>query len=268
MLIKTLLNNCYHFKSFVYGACHLHRNENKLTVEIQPRKNSKPECPTCGRRCPQYDTQPSRKFEFIPLWGIRVFFEYRPRRVSCPKHGVVVEFMPWARGKSHSTIAHMLFLAEWARVLSWKEVSRRFKTHWHNVYEAVKYVVEWGMKQRDMTGITAIGVDEISVRKGHRYITLVYQINEHCKRLLWVVKEEMFAPWFGSSTILECREESRLSMCVQICGNLTSRLLRVGYLRLYIFWTGFTLCRKSIKVLMKFGQQNIVSSKPLVKNLS
>ncbi len=54
------------------------------------------------------------------------------------------------------------------------------------MHQAVKYVVEWGLKHRDMTGITAIGVDEISVRKGHKYITLVYQINEHCKRLLWI----------------------------------------------------------------------------------
>ncbi len=127
MLIKTILNKCYHFKSFVYGACHLNRKEDKLFVEIKPRKNSKPECPECGKRCAQYDTQRRRRFEFIPFWGIRVFFEYRPRRVNCPEHGVHVECMPWAQGKSHSTIPHMLFLAEWARVLSWKEVARRFK---------------------------------------------------------------------------------------------------------------------------------------------
>jgi transposase len=94
--------------------------------------------------------------------------------------------MPWAQGKCHSTIPHMLFLSEWARLLSWQEVSRRFKTSWRKVCEAVTYVVQWGLEHRDMTNITAIGVDEISIRKGHKYLTLVYQINENCKRLLWV----------------------------------------------------------------------------------
>lgn len=186
MLIKTLLNYCYHFKSFVYGKCTFDRSQAKLTVEIKARKNAKPLCPHCNRSCPQYDKQKKRLFEFIPFWGIRVFFSYRPRRVECPEHGVVVEAMPWAQGKCHSTIPHMLFLAEWARVLSWKEVSRRFKTSWRKVCEAVTYVVQWGLQHRDMTNITAIGVDEISICKGHKYLTLVYQINEHCKRLLWV----------------------------------------------------------------------------------
>lgn len=186
MLIKTLLNYCYPFKSFVYGKCTFNRNHGKLTVKIKARKNAKPICPHCEKSGPQYDKQKERLFEFIPFWGIRVFFSYRPRRLECPEHGVVVEAMPWAQGKSHSTIPHMLFLAEWARVLSWKEVSRRFKTSWRKVCDAVTYVVQWGLDHRDMTNITAIGVDEISIRKGHKYLTLVYQINEHCRRLLWV----------------------------------------------------------------------------------
>ncbi len=118
MLIKTLLNNRYRFKSFVYGKCRFGKENEKLFVQMKPRRNAKPVCPYCGRPCVQYDTQKERLFEFIPIWGIRVFFRYRPRRLDCPEHQVVAKQIPWAKRKSHSTIPHMLFLADWARRLS------------------------------------------------------------------------------------------------------------------------------------------------------
>jgi hypothetical protein len=48
---------------------------------------------------PQYDRLPPRQFEFVPLWGIAVFFLYLMRRVDCAKCGVRVEQVPWADGE-------------------------------------------------------------------------------------------------------------------------------------------------------------------------
>src|SRR5262249_23670273 len=50
----------------------------------------------------------------------------------------------------------------------------------------VQGAVRWGLADRDLDGIAAIGVDEVQWRKGHRYLTLVYQIDGHCRRLLYV----------------------------------------------------------------------------------
>ena len=50
------------------------------------------ECCDCGTRCPTYDTQPSRDDEYVPLWGMSVYFRYSPRRVSCKQHGIHVEY--------------------------------------------------------------------------------------------------------------------------------------------------------------------------------
>ena len=99
MLIKTLLNRIEHFKSFVYGAVTFQdiNGSEALVVEIKARANSKPECPECGKLCKKRDTQPVRFFEYVPIWGaFKVFFQYAPRRVACPVHGVKVEYMPWA----------------------------------------------------------------------------------------------------------------------------------------------------------------------------
>jgi len=64
-----------------------------------------------------------------------------------------------------------------------------FRTSWNTVYRAVTLAVLWGIANRSLEGVTAVGIDEIQWRKGHKYLTLVYQIQDGCKRLLWVGAE-------------------------------------------------------------------------------
>jgi len=191
MLIKTILNNCHKFKSFIYGKAYFTEDEGRqvLNVEILPRKNAKCICSNCHKPAPGYDRLEERRFEFIPVWGFPVFFIYRMRRVECSTCGIRVEEVPWAYGKHHQTKAYMQFLAHWARKLSWKEVAESFQTTWPKIFHAVKYIVEWGLTHRELSGITAIGIDELQWHKGHEYLTLVYQINSEAIRLLWVGKD-------------------------------------------------------------------------------
>ena len=191
MRIETVLNHCYRHKSFVYGGVHWEQigRKDALVVDIVPRKNGLAECSECGTHAPVYDHLDERQFDFVPLWNIQVYFRYTMRRVDCPVHGVRVERIPWAEGKSHLTKPFQLFLARWARKLSWKEVAQSFGTTWDNVFRSVKAIVEYGMKRRRIEGITAIGVDEIQYGKGHKYLTLVYQIDAHMRRLLFVGQE-------------------------------------------------------------------------------
>jgi hypothetical protein len=98
----------------------------------------------------------------VPLWGLKVFLVYAPRRVQCPEHGVVVEQMPWALGKRPLTQAYGWFLAGWARRLSWKEVAEVFQASWESVFRSVEMAVEWGRAHMDLGGIPSIGVDEIA----------------------------------------------------------------------------------------------------------
>jgi transposase len=187
MLIKTLLNKVERFKSFIYGNSRFAtvNGADALIVDIKPRRNSKPECPECGKRGKTYDTQPSRLFEYVPIWAFKVFFRYSPRRVLCPACGIKVEAMPWGYGKEQMTFSYQVYLARWARRLSWKETADIFKTSWDSVFRAVQFVVDYGLANRNLDGVTEIGVDEIAVFKGHKYLTLVYQINAGARRLLW-----------------------------------------------------------------------------------
>jgi transposase len=147
---------------------------------------------------------PARRFEFVPLWGLAVFLVYAMRRVSCPSCGVKVETVPWASGKHQVTDTYAWFLARWARRLSWKEVAEVFHTSWEKVFRSVEMAVEWGRAHQNLSGVRAIGIDEVAWQRGPRFLTLVYQIDAGCRRLLWVgearrVKTLLgFFRWFGT----------------------------------------------------------------------
>lgn len=191
MQLKTILNRVHKFKSFVYGRIvWLDTGINlALLVEILPRANSKPICSGCREIGPGYDTLPVRMFEFVPFWNIAVFFAYALRRVNCPRCGVKVESVPWADGKNTLTRTYMQFLAAWAKRLSWNETAVAFRTTWEKVFRSVEWVVQWGLGHRDMSNVESIGVDEVLWQRGHKYLTVVYQIDNGCKRLLWVGKD-------------------------------------------------------------------------------
>jgi hypothetical protein len=133
-----------------------------------------------------YDQLAERQFEFIPFLGFLVFLMCSMRRVDCRRCGIVVEEVPWGDGKRTLTRAYMLFLARWARRLSWKETAEAFRTSWEKVFDAVEHVVTYGLEHRVLGQIDAIDVNEIQYAKGHKYLTLVYQIDLGVTRLLWI----------------------------------------------------------------------------------
>ncbi len=226
MQLKTILNRVQKFKSFVYGTiCWVEdAKEPTIEAELSSRANSRPICSGCDRKRPGYDRLPIRRFEFIPMWGIKVFFLYAPRRVDCPTCGIRVERMPWSEGKHRLTETYAWFLAGWARRLSWKEVAEAFRTTWDHVFCSVEMAVTWGREQRDLSGIKAIGIDEIQWQRGHKYLTLVYQIDAGCRRLLWIGKKRKvktllgFFRWFGKERTLELD---------YICSDMWKPYLRV-----------------------------------------
>lgn len=160
---------------------------------MRARHGSKGKCSGCGHPGPTYDHLGVRRFEFVPFWGFAVFLLYCMRRIDCRRCGVKVEALPWGHGKNQMTTAYVLFLAHWARKLSWKETALSFRTSWDKVCKAVEVVVQWGLDHRELGQIGAIGVDEIAYAKGHKYLTLVYQIDADCTRLLWIGKERTVA---------------------------------------------------------------------------
>ena len=188
MRLKRILNQCTDFKPFVIGNAKFSNGRKKIEVQMHARANSKPICSVCKTVGTCYDRLPKRGFQFVPFWGFQIFFVYAMRRVDCKNCGIKVENVPWASGKQTITHHYANYLAGWAKEMSWKSVASRFRTSWQTVYRAVQEVVAYGLDNRNIQRVTALGVDEVQYQHGHTYMTLVYQIDQNCRRLLWVGK--------------------------------------------------------------------------------
>ncbi|GAC1451856.1 MAG: ISL3 family transposase [Isosphaeraceae bacterium] len=226
MRIQTILNRVEKFKSFVYGPARFETQASGLAllVRMKPRKNSLPFCSRCGRRGPVYDRLEDRRFEFVPLWGILVFLAYRMRRVDCKRCGVTVEMVPWCDGKNQLTTSYRWYLATWAKRLSWSEVGSIFRTSWDSVARAVEHAVAWGLAHRDLSAVTAVGVDEIAWARGHTYLTLVYDVSGATKRLLAVAEQRTEA------SLRSCLESLGESVCRKVqyvCSDMWRPYLNV-----------------------------------------
>ncbi len=227
MHLKTILNRVTNYKLFVFGKVTWKGDSltPALDVEVKPRANGQPVCFGCGKRVPGYDTMPTpRRFGFIPLWGIAIVFVYSMRRVDCPACGVKVERVPWAEGKSTMTTEYAWYLAQWARRMSWKEVSESLRVSWDSVFKAVKEAVNWGLEHRDLEAITSISVDEVQWHRGHKYQTVVYQIDEIQKRLLWIGPDRKAKTLLRFFRFLGKERTTRLDF---ICSDMWQGYLKV-----------------------------------------
>lgn len=204
MQFQTILNSVEKYKGFKYGPVKLVKDETGkwLRVRIEPDKRCKGRCSRCGTPGSTYDTLPERRYQFVPLWAIPVFFLYAARRIACKPCGKpVVEAIPWALGKSPITRAFAWFLAAWAKRMSWQETADAFKVSWDTVFGAVSMAVAYGLAHRKLEGIETIGVDEVSWQHG-KFLTAVYQLDEGCRRLLWLGEERKEKTLHGFFDIL------------------------------------------------------------------
>jgi transposase len=106
-----------------------------------------------------------------------------------------------------------------------REINCRTVSHsWDKVFDAVEHVVTWGLEHRVPGQIDAIGVDEIQYARGHKYLTLVYQIDLGVTRLLWVGKERTTESFQGFFTVIG---EEIASKIVFVCSDMWEPYLKV-----------------------------------------
>lgn len=182
MPIKSLIRETITLQGFRIES--VDRFSFGIGIKIVPDYRFNPRCGKCGKPGKYRDSRNERQFKHVPIWGIPVMLSYSPRRVYCNHcKGIYVESMPWAAGKRRLTAAFACYLATWARILPWLEVARLFQCAWGTVSSAVDFVVKYGLENRDLSGITHIGIDEISRKRGHQYLTNVYDLQT--KKLIW-----------------------------------------------------------------------------------
>ncbi len=197
-LLKNILNiqhNCIHITSCELETVNVHRfcedfEELRIIVSGRPFRRVQKLCPYCKKKCPGYDTKNNSESTWRApnLNGIKVFICYQPQRIECPEHGVHTEYIPWSDGNSR-------FTPEFNNEIAWM-VCRMTKSdialfegiNWRTVGNCVKAAQE--RIEPDITvrmhNLRRICVDETSYKKGHEYITVVYDMERN--RVVWVHK--------------------------------------------------------------------------------
>ena len=166
-----------------------------FVVEVRPYSKHQNRCPTCLVPCPKYDTGSGRRRWRGHDFGLaKVMLEANAGRVQCAEHGVLVAHTPWARPGSRFTRAFENQAAWFATKTDKTTVSTVLSIAWRTVGDIVTRVCDEQRALRDpLDGVTRIGIDEVSYRKGHRYLTVV--IDHDTGKLIWA------APGRSSATL-------------------------------------------------------------------
>ena len=156
-----------------------------LVVSVRPAARERDRCPHCRRRCAGYDWgEGRRRWRALDLGTTFAYLEAEAPRVTCKRHGVVVAAVPWARHDSGFTSAFEDQVAWLAVQASKTAVSQLMRIAWRTVGWICSRVTDEATATRDLfAGLKRIGVDEISIRKGQRYLTVV--VDHDSGRLVW-----------------------------------------------------------------------------------
>ena len=196
--LKSLFNQEFPLGAdFVYDKCLL--VDQKIRITIKHRKDNKPKCSVCGNRGSSYGTSETREFIFPRLYNLDVVASYTMRRVKC-KHcnNVKVESVSWAQGRSKVSIFLQKQLAHYAKHTSIKSVAEILNVGWQDVRHSIENEVNAINKNRDYSNVEAIAIDEIASKKGHKYLTMVYDITKGSeKKLLYVAKDRNAEALYG-----------------------------------------------------------------------
>jgi transposase len=157
-----------------------------LVAHVRPARAARGRCGMCRRRCGRYDGgEGRRRWRGLDLGTVRVQLEADAPRVRCPEHGIVVAHVPWARHGAGHTLAFDQTVAWLATQTSKTAVTQLMRIAWRTVGSIVARV--WAdveaLDGDRLDGLTRIGIDELSYKRGHRYITVV--VDHDSGRLLW-----------------------------------------------------------------------------------
>ena len=159
--------------------------EECIVVSVRPRKGAKRRCGHCGKRCAGYDRgEGRRRWRGLDLGSMRTFLEAGSPRVRCPEHGVVIVQVPWARHDAGHTYAFDDTAAWLVTHCSKSAVRELLRVAWRTVGAIVTRVVADAEESTDrFADLSRIGIDEISYKRGHKYLTVV--VDHDSGVLLW-----------------------------------------------------------------------------------
>lgn len=209
-----------------------------VTVRLRTRRRV---CSRCGQTGPLHvHGHRVKRWRHLDLGANRCVIECRLRRLWCPDCGAQFEAVPWARAGSRYTRDFEDVVAWLAQQMAKTPIAGMLRIAWDTVGRIVERVTADHLDGQRLSGLVAIGVDEISYRRGQRYLTSV--ADHHSGAIVWC------APGRNSATLqaffneLGPRKESIRAVSIDMSGEY-QRAIRAAIPDAEICFDPFHVCR-------------------------
>lgn len=181
-----LLLKILRLKELKINGFEFRQRDKELHLDVKPYKNGC-RCPECRRRCQivRHGTEP-RCWVDITIIGMRVFLYYAPKQIECPTHGRHQEEIPWAAAHARSTYRLEYRICGLCQIMTQKAAAEILALATSTLSDALHRIITRVRAQHRIRGLVTLGIDEISYCKGHKYATIVYDLDRSC--VVWVGK--------------------------------------------------------------------------------
>ena len=135
-------------------------------------------CPHCTETLPLYDHAEERTWRHLDSCQFQTHLHARIPRVACRDHGVVQVTVPWAESRSRFTLLFERLAIDVRRQCNVSGATRIVRISGDEAWGLMQRAVTRGRVRKQTRVVPRIGVDENAVAKGHRYLTLVCDLDE------------------------------------------------------------------------------------------
>jgi len=185
MTVFKLIAKLLKFKGFRCAGLAF-RRRNRLDVLVKPYKNGC-RCPECGRRGTIVRQRSEPRFwRDIPIGPWSIWLMYWPREIRCASHGRVTERLPWADAGARVSYRFEFLMLRYCQIMSQKAAAQLLRVPASTMSDLLHRSIQRLREGHRIRGLRTIGIDEISYHKGHKYATLVYDLDRSC--VVWIAQ--------------------------------------------------------------------------------
>jgi transposase len=151
----------------------LQLKDGEVHVHLEHTEQAEWRCPQCDRDCAIHDHGPPRVWRHLDTCQYQTLLHAAIPRTKCPEHGVLAVRVAWAEPHSRFTALFERLVIDWLLAASQQAVADRLKLSWDEVHGIMHRAVKRGLERRPTAAARYLGVDEKAFRRGHRYVTIV-----------------------------------------------------------------------------------------------
>jgi transposase len=135
-------------------------------------------CPGCQVSCSIYDHVSERSWRHLDSCGYKTYVHAKIPRSKCSKHGILQIKIPWAHGHSRFTLMFQTLAINLLGQCTVSGAAKILRISWDQAWHIMNQAVSRGLSRKKQNKNRYIGVDEKSVMKGHKYFTIVYNLEK------------------------------------------------------------------------------------------